>query len=169
MPLRPPALPPIPEATVAAVQAAFPPGNRYVALGLACGRLYDDQRFAALYPPAGRPVGVAPWRLALVMAMPYLEGLTARHAADAVRRGLDWKHALSRDLHDPGFDCTLVHDWRCRLLAPAGAQRLLATVLSPCKARGWLNARGPQRTDATQVLAAIRTLHRWACVLEARP
>src|SRR2546427_3646041 len=49
------------------------------------------------YPPEGRPVEVAPWRLALVMVMQYIEGLTDRQAADAVRRCMDWKYALSLD------------------------------------------------------------------------
>jgi transposase len=85
MTLRPHPLPPIPEATVAAVQAAFPKGNLYMALRTELGTLYDDQLFAELYPPAGRPVEVAPWRLALVMVMQDIEGLTDRQAADAVR------------------------------------------------------------------------------------
>ncbi len=41
---------------------------------------------------------VAPWRLALVVVMQYMEGLTDRQAADAVRRCIDWKYALSLDL-----------------------------------------------------------------------
>jgi transposase len=61
-----------------------------------------------------------------------------------------------------------LHDVRHRLLAHEAAQRLLDTFLSACKARGWLKARGTQRTDSTPVLAAIRHLHRVACVLEAR-
>src|SRR5919108_1220810 len=167
MALRPPSLPPVPEATAAAVQAAFPKGNLYVALRAEFGALYDDQLFADLYLPQGRPVEVAPWRLALVMVMQYLEGLTDRQAADAVRRCMDWKYALSLELTDPGFDFTLLHDVRQRLLAHEAAQRLLDTFLATCKARGWLKARGTQRTDSTPVLAAIRTLHRLECVLEA--
>jgi transposase len=131
------------------------------------GTLYTDQLFADLYPPLGRPVEVAPWRLALVVVMQYIEGLTDRQAADAVRRCMDWQYALSLDLHDPGFDFTLLHDFRQRLLAPDAAQRLLDTFLTTCKARGWIKARGTQRTDSTHVLAAIRTLHRLECVLEA--
>jgi transposase len=167
MTLRPHPLPPIPEATVAAVQAAFPQGNLYVALRTEFGAVYDDQLFADLYPPAGRPVEVAPWRLALVMVMQYIEGLTDRQAADAVRRCMDWKYALSLDFTDPGFDFTLLHDFRHRLLAHGAGQRFLDTLLAACKARGWINARGTQRTDSTHVLAAIRTLHRLECVLEA--
>jgi transposase len=152
------------------VQAAFPKGNLYVALRAEFGALYDDyddQFLADLYPLGGRPVEVAPWRLPLVLVMRYIEGLTDRPAADAVRCCMDWKYALSVDLTDPGFDFTLLHDFRCRLLAHEAAQRLLDTFLSACKARGWLKARGTQRSDSTHVLAAIRTLHRLECVLEA--
>jgi transposase len=65
-------------------------GNLYVDLRAEFGTLYHDQLFADLYPPEGRPVEVAPWRLALVMVMPYIEGFTDRQAADAVRRCMDW-------------------------------------------------------------------------------
>ena len=167
MSLRPETLPPIPDVTAAAVRAAFPKGNLYVELRAEFGTLYTDQLFADLYPPQGRPVEVAPWRLALVVVMQYLEGLTDRQAADAVRRCIDWKYALSLDLHDPGFDFTLLHDFRQRLLTHDAAQRLLDTFLTTCKARGWIKARSTQRTDSTHVLAAIRTLHRLECVLEA--
>jgi Transposase domain (DUF772) len=95
MSFRPEPLPPIPDATAAAVRAAFPKGNLYVDLRAEFGTLYDDQLFADLYPPEGRPVEVAPWRLALVVVMQYMEGLTDRQAADAVRRCMDWKYALS--------------------------------------------------------------------------
>jgi transposase len=167
MSLRPQPLPPVPAATAAAVQAAFPKGNLYVELRAEFGTLYDDQLFADLYPPRGRPVEVAPWRLALVLVMQYIEGLTDRQAADAVRRCIDWKYALSLDLTDPGFDFTLLHDFRGRVLAHAAGQRVLDSFLAACKARGWVKARGTQRTDSTHVLAAIRTLHRLECVLEA--
>jgi transposase len=76
---------------------------------------------------------------------------------------MDWKYALSLNLTDPGFDFTLLHDFRCRLLAHETGQRFLDTFLATCKARGWLKA----RTNPTHVLAATRTLHRLECVLEA--
>jgi len=60
MSLRPEPLPPIPDATAAAVQAAFPKGNLYVELRAEFGTLYDDRLFADLYPPQGRPVQTSP-------------------------------------------------------------------------------------------------------------
>jgi transposase len=166
MSLRPEPLPAIPDATVAAVRAAFPTCNLSVDLRAEFGTLYTDQLFTDLSPPEGRPVAVAPWRLALVLVMQYIEGLTDRQAAAAVRRCMDWTYALSLDLHDPGFDCTLLHDLRERLLAHDATQRCLDTFLTACKARGWLKARGTQRTDATHVLAAMRTRNRLALALE---
>ena len=89
--LRPEPLPPIPATTAAAVRAAFPKGNLSVDLRTECGTLSHDQLFADLSPSEGRPVEVAPWRLALVMVMQYIAGLTDRQAADAVRRCMDWQ------------------------------------------------------------------------------
>ena len=168
MALHPQTLPPIPEATAAAVHAAFPKGNLYVELRAEFGALYDARLFADLSPPVGRPVEVAPWRLALVMSMPYSAGLTDRQAADAVRRCMERKYALRLELTDSGVDCTLLHDFRCRVLTHEAGQRCLATFLAARKARGWIKARGTQRTDATPVLAAIHALHRLEGVLEAR-
>jgi transposase len=167
MSLRCQTLPPIPDTTAAAVRAAFPKGNLSVDLRAAFGTLYDDQLFADLYPPQGRPVEVPPWRLALVMVMQYIEGLTDRQAAAAVRRCIDWKYALSLDVHDPGFDFTLLHDFRERVLSHDAAQRLLDTFLTACKSRGWMKTRGTQRTDSTYVIAAIRRLYYLECVQEA--
>ena len=56
----------------------LPKGNIYVDLRAEFGTLYDDQLLADLYPPFGRPVEVAPWRMALVVVMSCVEGLTDR-------------------------------------------------------------------------------------------
>ena len=64
------------------------------------------------------------------------------------------------ELTDPGFDFTLLHDFRERLLSSGQEQQLLDTLLTACRARGLIKPRGTQRTDSTHVLAAIRTLNR---------
>ena len=158
---------PVPEATAAAVKAAFPKGNLYIDLHEELGVIYRDDLFADFYANRGHPVEVAPWRLAMATAMQYIEGLTDRQTADAVRRCMDWKYALSLELSDPGFDFTLLHDFRQRLLTHDGAQLMLDTLLDTCKARGWIKTRGKQRTDSTYVVAAIRRLYYLECVQEA--
>ncbi|MDH3603615.1 MAG: transposase, partial [Candidatus Tectomicrobia bacterium] len=160
-------IPPVPQTTAAMVRSAFPKGNPYVDLHTEFGAIYDDDHFADLYSKnRGRPIEVAPWRLALVTVMQYMEGLSDRQAADAVRRCMDWKYALSLELSDPGFNFTLLHDFRERLVLHESSQQLLDTLLGACKARGLIKARGKQRTDSTHVLAAIRTLNRLESVLE---
>jgi transposase len=143
---RPHPLPPVPEATAAVVNAAFPKGNLYVDLRTEFGTLYDDTLFADLYSSRGCPVEVAPWRLALVTVMQYIEGLTDRQAADAVRRCIDWKYALSLELTDAGFHFTLLHDFRERLLAHDGAQRLLVM---------WLYSSGHTETRTVRSLRGV--------------
>jgi transposase len=142
-------IPPVPEATAAAVKAAFPKGNIYVDLHEELGSLYRDDLFADFYADRGHPVEIAPWRLAMATVMQYIEGLTDRQTADAVRRCMDWKYALSLELSDPGFDFTLLHDFRQRLLSHDGAQLMIDTLLNTCKERGWIKTRGKQRTDST--------------------
>jgi transposase len=87
---RPHPLPPVPEATAAVVQAAFPKGNLYVDLRRELGMRYEQDLLADLSADRGHPVEVAPWRLALVMVRQSIEGLTDRQAAEAVRRCMDW-------------------------------------------------------------------------------
>src|SRR6266699_4025528 len=96
----------------------------------------------------------------------FRENLTDRQAADAVRSRLDWKYALSLELTDPGFDHTVLCEFRTRLVALSAEERFLEAVLDLCKQRGWLKARGRQRTDSTHVLAKVRAINRTECVVE---
>jgi len=63
-----------------------------------------------------RRVGVhdPPWRLALVTLMPFRENLADRQAAEAVRARIDWKYLLSLELRDPGFDFSVLSEFRDR-------------------------------------------------------
>jgi transposase len=155
-------IPPVPEETARVARAAFPRGNVLMQLRDTLGTIYTDEAFADLYPTHGQPAE-APWRLALVIVMQALENLTDRQAADAVRSRLDWKYVLSLELTDPGFDHTVLSEFRSRLVAGNAEQRLLDLLLEQCREGGWLKARGRQRTDSTHVLAKIRALNRTLC------
>jgi transposase len=75
----------------------------YLRMRDAFGAIVADHEFAALFPTRGQPAE-APWRLAMVTIMQYVEDLSDRRAADAVRSRIDWKYALSLELTDSGFD-----------------------------------------------------------------
>ncbi len=83
-----------------------------------------------------------------------------------MRRRIDVKYALSLDLTDPGFDFSLLSEFRSRLLAKGAERRLFDLLLQQFGERGWIKAGGKQRTDSTHVLAAVRTLNRLECVGE---
>src|SRR5438132_2140940 len=165
MSLRPQPLAPVPDETARVARAAFPKGNPYLILRDTLGTMFQDDSFTDLYAHDGQP-GVAPWRLALVTILQFRETLADRQAAEAVRARIDWKYLLGLELTDPGFDFSVLSEFRDRLLAGEAAERLLEPLLARCRALGVLKARGQQRTDATHVLAAIRTLHRLELVAE---
>jgi transposase len=165
MSLHPTAIDPVPELTAAVARAAFPHGNRYLTMRDTFGSLFTDQDFIDLFSSRGQPA-YPPWRLALVTVLQFAEGVSDRQAADAVRARLDWKYALGLELTDPGFDFSLLSEFRARLRAGKVEDRLFAKLLTALQDRGLLKVRGQQRTDSTHVVAAIRTLNRLECIGE---
>src|SRR5579883_108113 len=150
---------PVPEETARVARLAFPKGNRYLTLRDEIGTIYTDQDFADLFSTYGQSA-VPPWQLALICVMQFMEDLTDRQAVEAVRSRIDWKYALGLELSDPGFDFSVLCEFRARLIAGNAEAKLLDRLLDAFKERGWVKARGKQRTDSTHILAAIRTLNR---------
>jgi transposase len=157
MSMNPHGLEPIPEETRLLVQRLSPKGTMVTQLRDALGPIYSDEHFAHLFPKRGRPAE-APWRLALVTVLQAIEGLTDRQAAEFVHTRIDWRYALALPLDDAGFDYSILTDFRQRLLAAQAQDLILEPILQVCRERGWLKARGKQRTDATAVLARVRAL-----------
>jgi transposase len=146
----------IPEETRLIAKAAFPNGSLYIRLRDELGQLFEDAEFAELYSQLGQPAE-SPARLALVTIMQFLENLTDRQAAEAVRSRIDWKYMLGLKLSDPGFDYSVLSEFRQRLVQGKAEQKLLDKLLERCEAVGLLKGKHKQRTDSTHVLAAIRT------------
>src|SRR5215813_11269532 len=159
MSLHPEASYPIPEETQRVACAAFPRGHLSMQAADRLGPLYQDRQCSTLFPSRGQPAE-APARLALATLLQFAEGLSDRQAADAVRSRIDWKYVLGLDLTDPGFDHTVLSEFRARLVTGAAEHLLLDTLLTLARTQGLLKTRGRQRTDSTHVLAAIRVLHR---------
>ena len=150
MSLKPSPIQPVPEETARVARAAFRKGNPLLSLRDELGAIFADADFADLFPKLGQP-GLPPWRLALVTLLQFRENLPDRQAAEAVRARIDWKYLLGLELADPGFDHSVLCEFRSRLLAGSAEERLLDKLLEACQARGLLKARGRQRTDATHV------------------
>ncbi|HYY83625.1 MAG TPA: IS1182 family transposase [Beijerinckiaceae bacterium] len=165
MSLHPMPIGEIPNETMRVARAAFPKGTLATRLRDEFADLFEDADFHALYPSRGQP-GLAPWRLALVTVFQFVEQLSDRRAADAVRARIDWKYALGLELTDPGFHFSVLAEFRARLVAGRAEHLLLDKMLERFKQRGLVKARGKQRTDSTHVLAAVHDLHLLELVVE---
>jgi transposase len=123
------------------------------------GELFADAEFAEAFGVRGKP-GWSPGRLALVTVLQMAEDLTARAAAQQVRFRMDWKYALGMELSDPGFDHTVLSEFRGRVVAHGMQEKVLDLLLAVLKDKGLVGGGGKQRTDSTHVVAAVRDLNR---------
>ena len=123
------------------------------------GQWLADEDFAVAFGIRGRP-GWAPSRLALVTVLQRAEKLTDRLAAEAVRARLDWKYLLGLPLDDPGFDHTVLAEFRGKVAEAALEQVVLDALLERLVSAGLVKAGGKQRTDSTHVVAAVAALNR---------
>jgi transposase len=163
---RPMPIEPIPPETARVARAAFPKGHRYLRVADELDMLYTDEVFGALFPTHGQPA-CPPWRLALATLLQFAEGLSDRQAANAVRSRIDWKYMLRLELTDPGFDASVLSEFRTRLITGAAEFLLFDRLLTWCRDRQLIKARGRQRTDSTHILAAVRALNRIEVVGES--
>ncbi|MFD9211505.1 IS1182 family transposase [Streptomyces sioyaensis] len=155
----------VPAETARVAKAAFPKGSLAIRLRDELGALFPDEQFAGLFPSRGKPAW-SPGRLALVSVLQFAESLPDRQAAQAVRARIDWKYALGLELTDPGFDYSVLSEFRTRLVEADAGQQIFDQVLETARAAGLVKARGRARTDSTHVLSAVRSLNRLECVIE---
>jgi transposase len=156
----------IPESTAEVARNSFPKGNIYMKMRDEIGVLYKDEDFATLYHADCGQSGISAGQLALVTVMQFVEGLTDRQAADAVRGHIDWKYALGLELNDPGFDYSVLSEFRQRLINNCREEQLLNQMLTRFQELGFLKNKGRARTDSTHVFAAVRQLNRLELVGE---
>lgn len=95
----------------------------------------------------------------MVLVLQFVEGLTDRQAAEAVRARIDWKLALGLELADPGFDFSVLSEFRDRLVGGDAGRVVLDAILVAAKDRGLLASGGKARTDSTHVLSSARELN----------
>jgi hypothetical protein len=114
----------VPVETARVAWAASPKGTPAMLMRDGLQGLFVDDDFVGWFPVDGRR-GVAPARLALVSVLQYAEDLTDRQAARAVACRIDWKYALGMELTEPGFDHSVLSEFRDRLGEGDRADRLL--------------------------------------------
>ena len=165
MSMYPHPIAPIPAETAQLAWKINPKGTLIMRLRDRLGSLYQDEDFVGLYPATGQPA-FAPWQLAVVVVFEYVEGLTDRQAAEAVRNRIDWKYALSLELTDGGFDASILSEFRQRLSEHQQAGLLLEKLVQTGLQEGWIRSTSKVRTDSTHILAKVRRLNQLELVGE---
>ncbi|SCK57231.1 Transposase [Streptomyces sp. SceaMP-e96] len=138
-------------------RAAFPKGSLAIRVRDELGPMFRDEDFADLFASRGRPAW-SPAGLALVSVLQFVEGLTDRQAAESVRARIDFKYALGLQLDDPGFDFSVLSEFRVRLAGADGGRRVMDGVLAAAWEKGLLKSAGRTRTDSSLVLSSAREL-----------
>src|SRR6266487_6415992 len=159
MSMQPKPWPEVPATTARVARMAFRKGALAIRARDELGAWCDDGAFAGAYGVRGAP-GISPAQLAMVTVLQFTENLTDRQAADAVRGRLDWKYCLGLELADPGFDFSVLSEFRSRLVAGAMEAALLEALLARLGELGLVGAGMRQRTDSTHVLGRIREVNR---------
>ena len=118
----------IPEETARVANACFPRGIPICGSADALGPIFQDHNFAALFPTRGQPAA-APGRLALITLLQFVENLSDRQAANAVRSRIDWKYLLGLELTDAGCDHTVLSEFRTRLVQHDAVTQLFDVLL----------------------------------------
>jgi transposase len=150
----------VPQDTAEVAREVYRRGNVYMSVRDKLGFWYRDSDYASLFiANEGRPAE-SPGLLNLVLIVQFAEGLTDRQVTEEVRGRIDLKYLLGLPLRDLGFDFTILHDYRARLIAGEMETHLLNDMLLHFQKQGLLKARGQQRTDSTHVLSAVRQMNR---------
>jgi transposase len=144
---------------IAQVRDLIPEGSVYRLVGGVLYAKYDDADHVDLYDAEGQS-GISPVLLTFVTVFQFLEKLSDRAAANAVRVRLDWKYALHLPLNYAGFNFSVLSEFRDRVIQHGAEARLFDSVLGQLREVGLLKQRGRQRTDSLAILTKVRDLTR---------
>src|ERR687885_356430 len=146
---------PVPDDTAKVARRAFPRGNLLLSLRDKLGPIFDDSRFASLFPSKGQSAE-APWRLALVTLLQFAEDLSDRQAADAALNRLECVHETLR--HALEVLALAAPEWLLSQVLPHWAEAYEARAFddrlprSAAKRDAWVQQIGE---DGHHLLAAL--------------
>lgn len=133
------------------------PGSVYEFLANHRRELFADEHFVDLYPSGtGRP-SVPASRVASIMVLQILEGLSDREAMEQVRSNLYWKMALGVPLDYEGFSPNVLTLWRNRIAASQAPNRIFDIVAQVVAGTGLIRSRNKRALDSTVLGDAVAT------------
>lgn len=136
-----------------------PAGSMFGFLADHRAEVFPDEQYADLFSAVGRP-SLPATRMAAVMVLQALHGLSDRECAEAVRCDLRWKVACGLSLLDEGFDPSSLVYWRRRIAKSERPHRVNDAVRQVIEATGVLRGRRRRAVDSTILDDAVATQDR---------
>jgi IS5 family transposase len=133
-----------------------PAGSMFGFLADHRAEVFPDEQYADLFSAVGRP-SLPATRMAAVMVLQALHGLSDRECAEAVRCDLRWKVACGLSLLDEGFDPSSLVYWRRRIAKSERPHRVNDAVRQVIEATGVLRGRRRRAVDSTILDDAVAT------------
>jgi IS5 family transposase len=133
-----------------------PAGSMFGFLAAHRAEVFPDAQYADLFSAVGHP-SLPATRMAAVMVLQALHGLSDRECAEAVRCDLRWKVACGLSLLDEGFDPSSLVYWRHRIAKSERPHRVNDAVRQVIEATGVLRGRRRRAVDSTILDDAVAT------------
>ena len=186
----------VPNDTAAVARAVFPQGTACLRLRDRLGPIFADEQFVSLFPKSGQPAecrwrlalvtllqfgenlsdrraaDAVRSRIDWKYLLSRVSSVDTRNPAQSYeetkqdRVGEPTRSCLGLSLKDPGFDASVLSEFRSRLVKGGAESLLFDRLLVLCREQGFLAQHGRQRTASTHVLGAVRTQTRLACAIE---
>ena len=133
-----------------------PAGSMFGFLAAHRADVFPDEEYADLFSTIGRP-SLPATRMAAVLALQALHGLSDRECAEAVRCDLRWKVACGLSLLDEGVDPSSLVYWRKRIARSDRPHRVNDAIRQVIEATGVLAGRRRRAVDSTILDDAVAT------------
>lgn len=152
----------IPVSTYQAARQVYNPSNIYLLIGDQTERILKEVELRLLDPGASQDEEMI-YRLALITAFQYDEGVPDEVASDASRKRMDWKYALHLPVLYQGVPAQTLCDFRVSLLSSPRAMREFGHLLEILHLLGLFQQKTEGPIDpcpALRTVCQISRLHR---------
>lgn len=152
-------IPPLPNDTARAAEAAFGKGNPYLVVGDQLNEMFAGVDWVCLESGHVRLPLCEPL-LAIVTIFQFAEDLPDRQAIEAIRVRTDWKYALHLPLVYPDLQSSVLCSFRWRLWQRETCLQTLQLVLTHLTHFSPLLHGGKEQASALELLKSVCTLSR---------
>ena len=149
----------IPINTYQAARQVYNPSNIYLLIGDQSDKVLNEIDLRLLDPSSSQDEEMI-YRLALITAFQYEEGVSDEVASDASRKRVDWKYALHLPVLYQGIPAQALSDFRASLLSSPRAMREYGHLLEILHQMGFFQQKPEGSVDPCTTLRTVCQISR---------